>query len=105
MSAEEAESVLAVNLAYNGGDLVEDGLCCCIENSLANAFHVRGDAVHAVGVDAAQVGLDEAVCYDGCIGFWDAIAGQDVGDEAAGRWRGLRGLLALEEQPLRRLPW
>jgi hypothetical protein len=84
MRAEEAEGVMAVYLAYYRGDLVECWLGGGVEDTGADPCHVGGDAVHAVGVDAAKVGGDEALRYDGSVGFWDAISDEDGGDEGFG---------------------
>jgi hypothetical protein len=50
-----------------------------------DAGHVGGDAVDAMGVDAAEVGEDEGFGYDESVGGRDAVAFQDRLDE------GLRG--------------
>jgi hypothetical protein len=60
--------------------LIHDRLCAGVEYALTDALHVRRDAVHAVGVDAAEVGGDETAGDDGGILFWDAVAFEDVLD-------------------------
>jgi hypothetical protein len=55
---------------------------------LPDAGHVRGDAVDAVGVDAAKVGEDEGFGYDESVGRRDAVAFEDGLDEGLGRGRG-----------------
>jgi hypothetical protein len=48
---------------------------------LADAVHVGGDSVDAVGIDATEVGEDEGFGYDESIGRRDAVAFEDGLDE------------------------
>ena len=74
MRAEEAERVAPIDLGYYGCDFVQYGGGSGIEDALMDARHVGRNSVDAVGVDAAEVGEDEAFCDYGCVGRWDAIA-------------------------------
>jgi hypothetical protein len=83
VSSYEAEAVLAVDLSYGGCDLGEDWLSAGVEDALAQTLHVRGDAVHAVGVYAAEIGCDQAAGDDGGILRGDTVGFEDVFDEAS----------------------
>ncbi len=69
MRREEAEAVVAVDLGYYGSDLVECRRCEGVEETFAEACHIRGEAVDAVGVDATEIGENEGFGYNRCI-FW-----------------------------------
>jgi hypothetical protein len=84
VSSYKTEAVLAVDLSNGGCDLGQDGLGGCVEDALADALHVGGDAVHAVGVDTAEVGGYEAAGYDGGVLWGDVVAFENVFYEASG---------------------
>lgn len=56
MSAKESKRIVPVDLCNDGRDLMQGGRCLGIEDTLADARHVGGDSVYAMGVDAAEVG-------------------------------------------------
>ena len=64
MGGEKAEAVAGVYLGYYGGHFLEFWLSLWIKNALPDASDVRGQAVDAVGVYAAEVGCYEAFCDD-----------------------------------------
>lgn len=74
----EAESVLPVDQGYDGSDLLKLRRCRGVEDFLANSLHVGWDSIRAVGVDAAKIGLHEAVGDDSGIVTGDAISNQHV---------------------------
>jgi hypothetical protein len=67
---------------------VECGRDFWVEDSLTDAGHVRGDAVDAMGVDAAEVGEDKGFGYDESIGGRNAVTFEDGLDEVLSGGRG-----------------
>ena len=55
---------------------------------MTDAGHVGGDAVDAMGVDAAEVGKDESFGYDESIVGRNAVAFEDRLDESLSRGGG-----------------
>lgn len=73
MSRNKTPPIAAVDLCNDRRDLGEGGRCGWVEAFLADALHVGGDAVAAVGVDAAEVGLDETFCDNEGVGWWGVV--------------------------------
>lgn len=81
MRCDKTKPILGVDLRSYGRDLAEGGCGGWIEGFLANALHVGGDSVGAVGIHAAEVSCDETFCdYGGVVGGC-VVCDEDLGDE------------------------
>ncbi|UKZ63830.1 uncharacterized protein TrAtP1_005053 [Trichoderma atroviride] len=88
VSGHEAKAVAPIDLRNHRRHLLQLGLCSSIQDALADALHVRRDAVHAVRVDASQIRCHETPRYSGRIVWGHAVAFEDVLDEAPGLFGG-----------------
>ncbi|KAH6606936.1 Positive regulator of purine utilization [Trichoderma cornu-damae] len=97
------KAVASVDLGHHGRHLRHLGLRTGIQDPLPDTLHVRRDAVHAMRIDASEIGSHEASCYDGGIVSGDAVAPEDVLHQAAGFRGGDEERLGLEQSIHRRL--
>src|SRR5271156_1888248 len=72
---DEAKAVVGVYLGYYGRDFGKSWGYFWVEDPLAYSSHIGGQAVDAVGVDATEVGEDEAMCDDGGIFQGNTVSG------------------------------
>lgn len=75
---------MSVNLGDYRGDLVNCWRSFGIKYAFTDPFNVRGDAVDAMTVYAAEISLDKRTCNDCGMGWRHPIALQDGFDEGCG---------------------
>lgn len=81
MRRDKAEPIVGIDLRSHRRDLPEGWGRRWVEGFLPDALHVGGDAVGAVGVDAAEVSGHEAFCDYGGVVWGCVVADEDLGDE------------------------
>jgi len=74
----------SAHLRHDGCDLSQSGLRQGVQDRVPDPGEVRRYAVDAVAVDAAEVGLDEAVGNYGGVGLLDAVPVEDGLDKGPG---------------------
>ncbi len=81
MCRDKAEPIVGVDLGGHGRDLPQGWGRRWVEGFLPDALHVGGDAVGAVGVDAAEVCSDKAFGHYSGMVWGCVVADEDLSDE------------------------